>query len=115
MPNPTWPTTLPNPSWGLQAGGEDNAVRTGMDAGPRKVRRRYTKPVEDVRGSLELTDAQATILRDFVVVTLKDVLPFDWTNFISNQTATYRFVGRPRFTRVGYDNVRADFQLELLP
>lgn len=110
-----WPASLPNPSYGLQRRPVKNTIRTNMDAGPAKVRRKSTKTTQNVRLQLELTDEQMTTLEDFVVITLKDVLTFDWTDHVTGRTVKYRFVERPAFTRRGYNDVVADCELEILP
>lgn len=115
MANPIWPSTLPSPEYGLQISGQDNAVlRTNMEAGAQKMRRRLTRDVQNVRGSIYLTDAQMTTLDDFYRITLKATLPFDWTDFVRNATATYRFTKAPTFVREAFNSVRAELELEIV-
>lgn len=115
MPNPLWPSTLPNPEWGLTKEPTDNSIRSQVEAGVAKMRRRYTKPAETINATVMLTDAQMPTLDTFVKTTLKDVLPFDWTDFVAGGTVTYRFLKRPTYKRVSYNNVQATLQLEQLP
>lgn len=88
-----------------------------MDAGPAKVRRRFTAVTEDVTFTLELEDAtQAQTLRQFVAAELKDVLPFNWIDFRNPPTtATYRFKRRPKITPLTAGGWQAVLELELLP
>lgn len=100
MANPTWPSTLPPP---IQDSGTqyaplvDNQVRTSMETGAPKARRRFTHVPETFNCTLKLTGAQVATLRTFVETTLKDVGNFDWLDFRSMATATYQFTKRPSF------------------
>ena len=119
MANPEWPASLPIPLLeGVTYTAQQNVISTQMDAGPAKLRRRFTAVPEDVTFSLFLTQAQAQTLSDFVAITLKDVLPFDWREFRKPDTdtlVTYRFKSRPRFTPMGSGLTwRADIELEQL-
>jgi hypothetical protein len=63
-----------------------------------------------------LNQAQVAILDQFVRVTLKDVLPFNWKDFRTNAPRQYRFKSRPVLAKVeavGY--WQASLELELLP
>lgn len=118
MANPTWPGGLPTPHVdGAQFKPWDNAVRTQMDAGAAKVRRRFTAVGEDVTLVIWLEDdEQAELLRAFARDTLKDVLAFDWVDFRNPpQTATYRFKRRPAPEPIGNGQWQATLELELLP
>lgn len=101
MANPTWPTSLPRP---LVQGCSyepafDNVLRSQMDIGT-KSRRRATAVPERVTFQLDLDRAQHQTLIDFMVVTLKEVLPFDWVDFRKpdDTLVTYKFVRRPKIT-----------------
>lgn len=116
----SWPTTLPEPL--VDAASytpQDNAIRTQMAAGTAKVRRRFTAVPEDVSFTLRLSTAQVDVLDAFVIVTLKDVLPFTWKNFrkVGFPVCQYRFVRRPKYTAApkGPDLWDAAIDLELLP
>lgn len=95
-----------------------NIIRTQMDAGVAKTRRRFTAVPEVVTFTLLLSPAQVQTLQDFVAITLKDVLPFDWKELRkpNDETpVTFRFLSRPRFTPSEVEGLwRADIELELL-
>ncbi|WP_396616803.1 hypothetical protein ACHZ97_04295 [Lysobacter soli] len=97
----------------------ENSVRTQMDAGAAKVRRRFTAVGDDVALAVPLRLDQVDVLEAFVVGTLKDVLPFDWKDFRRPNTvgnaATYRFRKRPTYAPWGDDFVLATLDLERLP
>lgn len=60
----TWPTTLPAPSrygYGLESG--DPTVRTDMDAGAARVRRRFTASPDTVNLKFVFNDAQMATFR----------------------------------------------------
>jgi hypothetical protein len=118
MSNPGWPSTLPqNPFQdGPDQQPQSNSIRTGVDAGPPKARRRYTAVFTPVTFNLILSEAEITILNTFVITTLQDVLPFDWVDFQNTgNVATYRFLSRPT-TKWYADNLwTVGFNLEKLP
>lgn len=93
MPNPTWPETLPDPQADTTAayGAPNNVLESNNDAGPPKARRRYTGAELPFSCTLKLTQAQVATLEAFYYTTLQQVLPFDWTDFRTGATATYRF------------------------
>ncbi len=67
MTNITWPQTLPQVIRleGLSGKKKSNVVRTQMDAGPQKARRRYTASTKEFIGSVVLTEAQREYLEDW--------------------------------------------------
>jgi hypothetical protein len=93
MPNPIWPATLPPPLADSSAayGAPTNVIESQMEAGRPKVRRRFTAVEIPFACSLKLTQAQHATLETFYYQTLSQVLPFDWTDFRTCTTATYRF------------------------
>lgn len=67
MTNITWPQTLPQVIRleGLSGKKKSNVVRTQMDTGPQKARRRYTASTKEFTGSVVLTEAQREYLEDW--------------------------------------------------
>ncbi|HET6805328.1 MAG TPA: hypothetical protein VFH59_07815 [Frateuria sp.] len=119
MPNATWPASLPPPQANSGAAYQpaSNVVRSNMDAGVAKVRRRFTAVVTPFNCSLKLTQAQYETLIDFYENTLQDALPFDWTDFRTGQAASYRFIQRPSgaFLDRSINRWKVSLQLERLP
>lgn len=117
MPNPTWPTTLPHPEYGLSEGDVDNMiVRSNNDAGVSKQRLRYTAVAVPLSGQFTLSRAQYAIFDAFVKTTLKYVLPFDTVDYMTDTgTKTYRFVKRPKASRASFDQVTVTFEMERMP
>ena len=119
MANPTWPVGLPQ-LIAVDGYGEtppDTTLRTGMDAGPAKVRRRSTAGIRPLSVQLDLDAAQVETLDGFYVATLQGgALAFDWVHPRTQAIATLRFVRPPAYRPQGSDAAwRAVMQLEVLP
>lgn len=119
MPNPTWPGTLPA-EWGNESQrsrADSNVIRTQVDAGPPKMRRRSTADFILTAFTLVLTTAEKGALDTFYVTTLLRTLPFDWTDYsaVALPTKTFRFVRAPAYVHIGAGLWRAVLELEQLP
>lgn len=119
MSSPLWPATLPQAplASNYSETGEGALVRSAPELGPAMVRRRYSRQVVTYQISLALTDAQRATFFTFVDTTTEGgVLWFDWIDFTTRATQSYRFVIPPRPTVValGPGLWRVDFQLEAL-
>jgi len=76
----TWPLTLPQVLL-VQNYAEtppSNVIRTQMDQGPPKVRRRSTDAQRLFSGTMILTEDEVAIWEDFYYNTIQEVLPFDF-------------------------------------
>ncbi|MEY2653820.1 MAG: hypothetical protein RLZZ524_848 [Pseudomonadota bacterium] len=114
----SWPVSLPQAL--LQSGfGEtlpDTALRTEMDAGPAKLRRRTSAAVRPVSGALLLTASQAADLETFYVDTLEGgTLDFTWTDPRTESACTFRFTAPPSLAPVSGALWRASISLEQMP
>lgn len=92
-----------------------NVLRTQMDAGPAKLRRRSTSAVRPMSVTLFLTKAQVATFDTFYVTTLSSgAALFNMYHPRTHVTGEYRIVNQPMYTPMdeGY-SVRVD--LELLP
>lgn len=96
---PSWPGTLPDTQFiGLVDASEDERVQTQMDAGPPKIRKRFTAPVRNIQIPIIFTSAEKVILDTFWITTLSNgTLSFDWEDPVDDSTVTYEFVSRPQF------------------
>lgn len=67
MTSITWPSALPQVLIldGLNGKKKSSVVRTEMDAGPAKQRRRYTVATKVFKGSMVVTESQRKILENF--------------------------------------------------
>lgn len=80
MAIPTWPGTLPQVvERGFTENIGMNILRTPMDAGPAKQRRRSKRP-DTLNVSFQMTTAQVAILETFVSTTLAGTSRFTFTH-----------------------------------
>lgn len=89
-----WPSTLPQQAYtdeGPTAQGQSNVIRTPMNTGPAKIRRRFTAIAEDVTLQLEISEAELAVLEDFIKNILGETLPFNWKNPYKDAPAVFRF------------------------
>lgn len=92
-----WPTTLPLPEQtGYTESRANNILRTQMEAGAPKQRRRYTAVFTSVKFQMTLTQAQSTVLIDFYDTV--GAASFAWTNPRTGASVTARFIEPPILT-----------------
>ena len=120
MANATWPTLLPDiqypaPEDGYNRQAQNQAIRSAMDAGPPKQRRRFSAGMVPVSLNVEMTAAQVAIFEDFYYNTLQVVLPFDWIDHFDRTTATYVFVAPPIYAPLAADFWSVSLALEMQP
>ncbi len=117
MPD-VWPPSLPTRlhTNGFTETPPAVVIRTEMEVGPAKVRRRTTAGVRRIRGMMWLTAAQRQTLDDFFVDTLAHgALAFEWQHPITGAAADFRFVAPPQYGHLGGGTYVAQFDLEILP
>ena len=89
-----WPQYLPAALLinGLSKQPQSNAIRTAMDAGPKKARRRYTARTVKYTGKQVFDAAEMDVFEQFYHTVLADgVLRFNFTDPMSLETAEFRF------------------------
>ena len=93
------------------------AVRSPMDVGPAKVRRRATAGVTQLKCAFRLSAAQRGSLLTFWETTLAaGALSYSWTHPISGAGITCRIVEPPGFTQAaGGVSWVATVTVEILP
>lgn len=118
MPNATWPVSLPTyvQEGGYQERFQDQTVESQMDAGPAKIRRRFTKAIRFIGVQLLMTSSQVGDFETFWQTTCKGgSLPFDWVHPRTRSATTFRFRNpAPTFSTVGGTNVMVNFTLEVI-
>ena len=118
MSIPTWNNTLPQTLLvdGYGQSFPELIIKSNMDAGPAKVRRRFTAGVEPVSGTMVMTATQLTALATFYNTTLLGgSLRFSWTKPPAHTTACeMRFTASPSWTKVD-SNYEVSLSLEILP
>jgi len=117
---PIWPVTLPQMrSWqGYTRKIQDTRIRTPMDAGPPKLRSKYTANLVEHEMQMDFfTKAQWVLLEAFYVTTLlQGTQPFEWTDPISGATVNFRFKAPPMIgSMLGPDTIPVTLSLEVLP
>ena len=89
-----WPDVLPSDflADGLSIKPQSNVIRTKMDAGPNKARRRYTARTVLFSGRQRFDDDEFAIFEQFYKTVLADgVLRFNYKDPINNELAEFRF------------------------
>ena len=91
---PRWPDNLPQEPFGEtppKYTAQSSTLRTSMESGPVKLRRRFTGRIYDVAFSpMQLTAQQLQALEDFVCDVLHETGRFVWTDFRVNRPGMYR-------------------------
>jgi hypothetical protein len=112
-----WPDTLPTaPNQdGFQEDPPNNLIRTAMDIGLAKLRRRSTSAPRFITCAYDLTKAQVGYLETFYITTTYDGAdPFTWTHPRTAGTLTVRFAAPPSYLALDFQ-IRAVIVLEVAP
>ena len=113
-----WPGTLPAAPLidGMQETLPDTVLRTDMDQGPAKLRRRTTAGIRILTVSYLLTHTQSDALESFYLDTLAGgALSFAYPHPRSRETVTCRFRKTPALAALNGSFFRAVLELEVLP
>lgn len=119
MANAIWDPTLPQDVL-VEAFEEtfpNGLVRTQMETGPAKQRRRFTATTQTVKCEQEMSRAQVesllTMFRDTLAM---GALPVDWVNARTLVTTTFRFTAPPVVRPMPGSMIwRAAYELEIMP
>ena len=118
MSVPAWSATLPQELFVAGYGQSAPAVtiKSSMDAGPAKVRRRFTAGISPVSGTMIMTAAQLATFQTFYNTTLLGgALRFSWTTPPAHTVACeMRFTEAPSWTKVEAE-YEVSLSLEVLP
>lgn len=120
---PSWPTQLP---WTVQLRGYQESlpktiIRTQMEVGPDKLRRRVTANVRLIRCIVALRMDQVALLDTFFEVTTKGgALQFAWYKSLKWPThigteGWWRFISPPTYQARGGGFWDAQLELEAMP
>ncbi len=114
-----WPAGLPQNLLisGYSQSAADNLLRTPMDAGPAKVRRRFTSGVRQIQGDILVTSSQLSTFKTFYnTMLLYGTLRFNWTDPDDQTTSVeMRFTAPPSWVPAGYGgHFRISMALEIL-
>lgn len=113
----TWPATLPAPILNsIRESLADNVLRTPMDKGAAKLRRRTTASPDSLAFSLVMTPTQASTLTEFYkVTTVGGVDEFDFTHPRTSEAVKARFLQPPSLSDINGVGYRTEVQLEIMP
>ena len=116
---PAWPAGLPQFVLrnGYEEGFKDLALRSQMDSGATKRRKRFTDGPEPNMFPIELTDAELDIFKTFLYDTIAGgALSFTKEHPRTLVTETFAFKSNPKPVRsVGHDSCILMMDLEQLP
>lgn len=116
---PTWPGTLPQLV--LTRGFSETApwavLRTDMDTGPAKTRRRSTAAPRPLSAQIKVTKAQVAVFDAFLETDLAGgALAFDWVEPRTQAAATLRLTAAPTYEpTAGGSSWTITLPLEVLP
>jgi hypothetical protein len=112
-----YPITLPQQALvdGFNLKAKAQNIRTQMESGPSKVRRRFTKKISNFKITQRLTAAQFDILETFYDTTLQGgSLSFTFTHPINGTTLTLRFTEELDYRADGPINFIVSMALETI-
>ena len=119
MTNSVWPASLPQEplAQGYNEQAPNTVVRSAMEAGPPKLRRRFTAGVRSIECQVRLTPVQVDTLDAFFGSTVAGgALSFDWKHPRNGTAVTFRFVEPPSYTSLARGTLwQATLRLEILP
>lgn len=93
----------------------ETVIRSDVDIGPKKLRRRFTRPINTATVSIDLTVAEYNIFYNFFFTTLNaGVTPFELPHPITGVLKQWRFLEPPDIRPIGGVNFTANMQWEEL-
>lgn len=112
-----WPATLPPPLLNsLKERAPNNTIRTSMDKGPPKTRRRTTANVRPISFAMRLTDEQVEILDSFFVDdTFSGADEFDFTHPRTGAAVKAIFASPPEYSEMEGVCYNCNVSLEIMP
>jgi len=102
MPVAVWPSTCATLRNSIRERLPDNVLRSPMEVGPAKVRRRTTSGVRELTAEVQpLTSAERSTFESFFVTELRyGSLPFTWVHPLTGATLLCRFKEPPQYQEV---------------
>lgn len=113
-----WPESLgcPQVSGYNESSPNDGLIRTTMQSGPQKVRKRVSSVTTTVDFNLILRGAGVQTLENFYWITLNQVRSFYWPDYKKpmwdDNVGVYRFLSPPVIQAMGGDIFQATLQVE---
>ena len=115
---PTWPSSLPEAPLlqGFSETPPETVVRTQMEAGPAKIRRRFSAGVRRFTMQFSMTQDQVAAFDDFFQNDCAGgSLAFDFTHPRTKQAHQFRFQTQPRYEPLTNQRYTVIVEMEQLP
>lgn len=114
---PTWPSKFCPLAGSFQESPPNSTIRSSMDKGPDKIRRRTTANIRPVQFNILISRQDTQELDTFYdVETVGGSLPFDFVHPRTEQIVEARFVNPPQYTdRKAGQKYHCTIELEILP
>lgn len=112
-----WPTSLPQKPRrdGYQEDPGTSDIRSPMDVGVAKVRRRFTAPIRVFSWSFEMTTAQLATFETFwETIGLTQTFNFAGGDPRTGDARNYRLTDSPKFSSIGPDWI-VSLKVEVVP
>lgn len=111
-----WPAALPDCAQTWTERDRPSTIRTDMDTGPPKVRRRFTAVMREATVGMIIASDQYEALRDFYEIecgegTVFHTFRHPWSNVVTR----FRFVQPPEFSNEGALAINVSMVWEQLP
>ena len=118
--NIDWPAQLPQElsQSGYQEGLASNIIRSQVDSGPEKRRKRFTAATRPLQGQMQMTRAQLNTLETFFNETVNygaNAFDFPKPGFEDGSTYCVAFRAPPNWINVGGDVYRVSLDFEIQP
>jgi hypothetical protein len=113
-----WPASLPQApnADGYAEHAPKTIIRTEMEAGPPKMRRRFTAGIRPFEMKIAMTKSETQVLDAFFVTTLVGgSLAFDWIHPRTGAAASFRFVKPPTYSAKSDNAWDVALSVEVLP
>ena len=117
MADVTWPSTFPQAPLleGFKETPPDNLLRTEMDQGPAKARRRSTSAVRPITWPTVMTTSQVSAFEDFYTNTIKGgALRFNITHPRTNATVEARIISIEPYRVLSHNRSLITIEMEFL-
>lgn len=113
-----WPSQiqqlLNQDSFSLKKG--ETLLRSDVDVGPKKVRRRFTRPVDTFTAGFNMTISEYAIFNTFFDTEVAGgATAFILNHPITGVATNVRFTGPPAIKSIGGGNFVASMEFEILP
>lgn len=112
-----WPVGVPSEFEisGYQEPFTDSSIKSSMDAGPPKRRRRFSAMTREMSGNIIMTGSEVTDLETFYYDTIKQVGEFTFLHPRKGTTINVVFNGAPSVNAIGPDLFQVGIKFEVQP